>query len=48
MPHEIGKYSLSIIVSLRDNLKHQKFKVRKTSLESISHILITDGAGGSF
>lgn len=48
MPRDIGKYSLNMIVSLRDNLKHQKFKVRKTALESVGNILVTDGAGGNF
>jgi hypothetical protein len=34
-----------MVKSLGENLTHQKFKVRKASLESIGKVLVTEGAG---
>jgi len=41
----IGKYSLGIIKALADNLKHNKYQVRKKTLLTISRLLITTEAG---
>jgi hypothetical protein len=41
----IGKYSLNIVKTLADNLKHNKYQVRKTTLLTISRIMITSEAG---
>lgn len=48
LSHDFGKHTSNIILSLRDNLQHNKFKVRKTALETIAYVLVTDGAGGNF
>ena len=37
-----------MVKSLCLNLTHQKFKVRKTSLDSLGNLLITEGAGINF
>ena len=44
----MGKYSLGIIKALADNLKHNKYQVRKKTLFTISRLLITSEAGSHF
>ena len=41
----IGKYSLNIVKILSDNLKHNKYQVRKATLLTISRIMVTSDAG---
>lgn len=44
----IGKYSTAITKSLAENLKNNKYAVRKNTLITIGKLLITEGAGGNF
>lgn len=44
----IGKYSTAITKSLVENLKNNKYAVRKNTLITLSRLLITEGAGGNF
>lgn len=44
----VGKYSTSITKSLVENLKNNKYAVRKNTLLTLGRILITEGAGGNF
>jgi hypothetical protein len=44
----VGKYSTGLTKALSENLKHNKFQVRKTTLGTISKLLVTEGAGGNF
>lgn len=44
----IGKYAASIIKALAENLKHNKFPVRKTTISTIAKLLVTEGAGDNF
>lgn len=44
----IGKYSTNIVKALSDNLKHNRFQVRKITLVTLSKLLVTEGAGGNF
>lgn len=44
----MGKYSVSITKSLVENLKNNKYAVRKNTLLTLGRILITEGAGGNF
>lgn len=44
----IGKYSVAMSKSLAENLKNNKYVVRRNTLITISKLLITEGAGGNF
>lgn len=44
----IGKYSTAITKALAENLKNNKYAVRKNTLVTIGKLLITEGAGGNF
>lgn len=44
----IGKYSTGITKALAENLKNNKYAVRKNTLVTIGKLLITEGAGGNF
>ena len=44
----IGKYAVAISKSLAENLKNNKYLVRKNTLVTIGRLLITEGAGGNF
>ena len=44
----VGKYSTAIAKSLVENLKNNKYVVRKSTLVTLGRILITEGAGGNF
>lgn len=48
LKNTVGKYSTSITKSLVENLKNNKYAVRKNTLITLSRILITEGAGGNF
>jgi hypothetical protein len=37
----IGKYATPIIKALAENLKHNKFQVRKTTISTIAKLLVT-------
>lgn len=41
----IGKYSLNIVKALGDNMKHNKYQVRKTTLMTVSRLMVTSDAG---
>lgn len=43
----LGKYSLNIVKTLAENLKHNKYQVRKTTLLTISRIMVTSEAGNN-
>jgi hypothetical protein len=44
----VGKYSASIVKALSENLKHNRFQVRKTALATLAKLLVTEAAGTNF
>ena len=43
----IGKYCAAIAKALGENLKHNKYQVRKVTLITLSRLLVTEGAGNN-